>query len=143
MTAPAAANWPNANTAILIPFELPQAATVTAASYYSNSTTGNIDIGVYTFAGTRLVSSGSTAAATGWTNIDLTDTLLQPGRYYMAFVRSATASTFSVAPASPIDAAMGVKRQNSALPLPATATLIDAVNSYIPVVALSITTVTL
>lgn len=142
-TAPAAANWPSANLGIYVPFELPNAVTVTSGFYYSNATTGNIDIGVYNGAGTRLVSAGSTAGATGWVNVTLTSTLLQPGRYYMAFARSATASTFRVAAATPIDAAMGVKQQASALALPGTATFADAATGYIPVFGLSISSVAL
>lgn len=52
-----------------------------------NSSDGNVDVGIYDMNGIRLVSSGSTAMAVANTlqTIDITDTKLQPGRYFAAF----------------------------------------------------------
>lgn len=141
--APAVAGWPSANRAIYIPFELASAVTVTAGIYYSNSATGNYDIGVYKADGTKVVTKGSTALATGWQVADVTDTLVQPGRYYMAFVLSSTQSFYSVAPAVAIGASMGAKQQSSALPLPSIATFADLASAYIPAFGLQLSTVNL
>lgn len=137
----ASGNWPSGSQAIYVPFDLSAAVTVTAGFYYSGLVADNVDLGVYTFAGARIVSSGSTASATGFAVVNLTDTLLQAGRYYMAFVRSSTAATFRVAPATPLPAALGVKQQAGALPLPSTATFSDATSAYLPAFGLSISTV--
>lgn len=133
--------WPSANLAIYVPFEVSATVTVSAAAYYSNAATGNFDVGVYSSAGTRLVSKGSTAIATGFNVVSLTSTLLLPGRYYMGFVHSATQSFWRVVPAVPIGAALGVKQQTSALPLPSSATFSDLAQAFVPAFGLSIASV--
>jgi hypothetical protein len=47
---------------------------------------GNMDVGIYDYAGTRLVSSGSTAQSgtSAFQDFDITDTLLGPGIFYLA-----------------------------------------------------------
>jgi|KBSSwiStaDraftv2_1062776.scaffolds.fasta_scaffold22086_4 hypothetical protein len=92
------AAWPANNRALYFPVHLP-APFLVARGYLVNdgNNTGNVDIGVYTIGGTRLVSSGSTAR--GSTNatqyIDLTDTWLSPGDYYWALVASSTSGVFT------------------------------------------------
>jgi len=90
--------WPANNRALYFPIHLP-APFLVARGYLINdgNATGNVDIGVYTIGGTRLVSSGSTAR--GSTNatqyIDLTDTWLSPGDYYWALVGSSTSGVYT------------------------------------------------
>lgn len=90
--------WPSNNRALYFPVHLP-APFLVARGYLVNdgNNTGNVDIGVYTIGGSRLVSSGSTAR--GGTNatqyIDLTDTWLGPGDYYWALVGSSTSGVYT------------------------------------------------
>lgn len=141
--APAGNAWPSNNLGIFVPFELSNAVTCPAMFYYSNAATGNYDIGLFTSAGAKIVTKGSTALASGWQNVSITSTLLQPGRYYMALALSSNQSIFAVNPAFPIGAALGVKQSVSAVPLPASATLVDLTQAYLPMFGLSISTVAL
>lgn len=90
--------WPANNRAMYFPIHLP-APFLVARGYLVNdgNNTGNVDIGVYTVGGTRLVSSGSTARGTGNAiqYIDLTDTWLSPGDYYWALVGSSTSGSYT------------------------------------------------
>lgn len=80
-------NWPAAaNVALFVPFGVAQAITA-VKMWVQNGTAvaGNIDMGIFDAAGTMLVHKGSTAQAgiSGIQELDITDTLLAPGRYYM------------------------------------------------------------
>lgn len=62
----------------------------------TTATTDSADVGVYNEAGTvLLVSGGSTAIATANVvqEIDCTDTLLKPGRYWCAYVQGGVTAT--------------------------------------------------
>lgn len=121
-----AATWPAANTAIFHPFYLPFRYIV-RRMFWVNGTTasGNWDIGIYSSAGKRLVSSGSTAAS--GTSVPQFVTLanpllIGPGFYYLATALSITtasrafgSSTLSLAK---LRQAAGVLYQATALPLP-------------------------
>lgn len=77
-----------ANRAILVPFVLVADGIVEKITVANGTVvSGNVDVGIYNEAYTRLVSSGSTAqAGTSALQIfDITDTPLKAGRYYMAF----------------------------------------------------------
>lgn len=86
---------------------------------------GNVDVGIYNESGTRLVSAGSTAAGPAGIQVfNVTDTILSPGNYFLAFVAS-TATTLTVLAANAgvgPTRACGMAQQTSALPLPSTAT---------------------
>lgn len=62
----------------------------------TTATTNNADVGVYNEAGTTLiVNGGSTLIATANViqEIDCTDTILQPGRYWAAYNQNGTTAT--------------------------------------------------
>ena len=89
--------WFAANDALFWPFEVHSTTTVTRIALATGATQGsNLDVGIYELGGTRLVSSGSTAQ--GSPNlvqiVDITDTTLSPGRYYMALACSSSGLTF-------------------------------------------------
>lgn len=109
------------------------------AVYPSLGPAGNVDIGVYDEGGARLVSTGSTAVvATGQLLVDVADTTLAPGRYFLAVVQDASAYLRGNASlgsqAYPAFTKHGIKQQDSAFPLPATATFADFTGQRLQVV---------
>lgn len=139
--------WPAANRAYYLPFRLDEPWTVRRMFVFNGSTaSGNIDLGIYSQAGTRLVSSGSTAQAgtNGPQWVDVTDTPLSAGVYYLALAASATTTTVfrTIQGTLSVWQAMGVREESSALPLPATATFTAPSGSvYIPLFGASERTV--
>jgi hypothetical protein len=138
------AAWPTANLIIYVPVRL-KIAVLARKLFYSSQTvgTGNIDIGVYNRAGSRLVNSGSTAKST--TNalvfVDTTDTRLKPDLYYVALQSSNNTDTFNrTPPAAPYLAYLGVRSEAAGgFGLPATATwVVDQALAYLPHVGISI-----
>ena len=120
------AAYPTANTAIYIPFRT-SVPLIATAMYVQNGGTlsGNLDLGIYTANGTRLVSSGSTAQS--GTNtlqvVDITDTLIGSGLFYMAIaVDNTTATVGKIAITAPLGRVVGLAQQATAFALPATAT---------------------
>lgn len=91
-----AVTWGVANRAVYVPVRVPRTGVVLklAASVGATST-GNIDIGLYNTAGTRLVSSGSVTKLSSQTQVrDVTDTTIGPGLYYLALNNSTTTDSF-------------------------------------------------
>ena len=105
-------------------------ATVNAAN--------NIDLGIYSEDGTRLVSSGSTAQGSANTlqEFDITDTLIGPGKFYLAQACDTTAATFWQFPLNAVwhAKAVGIKEQATAFALPASATFATFARSWIPAI---------
>ena len=127
---PAISFWPGVNMATYIPF-------VVQADYWDVTAfdllftvfgTDNADVGIYTEAGIRLVSTGSLATATTWHKVVATTRLVR-GRYYLGISMSGVTDTISEYSGTPAGNtvqgchAAGIKAQASAFPLPATATL--------------------
>lgn len=135
--AAASATWPTANLAIFIPFTLSAPYTVTQMFLWNGATaTGNFDLGIYDHVGTKLVSAGSTAqSGTSVIQVvNVTDTQLGPGLFYMALAMDGTSGT--VARTAPARTAfckiLGMAQMASAFPLPTTATYATVANSFIP-----------
>lgn len=123
------------NRAVYSPVIVQRPITVTHILIQVVTQNGNVDVGIYDWGGTRLVSSGSTAcAAAGLQSLDITDTLLKPGRYYLAFASDSNAvavfqhSTIGV----PIMRVCGFQQQSSAFVLPATATFANYATAVAP-----------
>lgn len=119
--------YPSANLATYVPFSISRTTIVIELwTANGNAAAGNIDIGIYSVDGTRLVSTGSTAMAgtSVLQGVSITPLTLGPGQYYLAMVCSSTSGHFLSLQA--ISAykirALGVYQQASALPLPASAT---------------------
>lgn len=133
--------WGTANRAIYVPIRVPHRITVKELGYVCNSTaTGNIDIGLYDSAGTRLASTGSTAKAnsTKTVALDVTDTTIGPGLYYVALNNDTTTDTFyCFSDTAPNPAARGILTQAvGAVTLPATATwALDQTLAFIPLLS--------
>ena len=103
--------------------------------------TGNYDVGIYDENGTRLVSSGSTALPTtqNAVMVDIADTPLVAGRYYLAHAVSSATSSQAVGLASIVNMrAYGNVTQASALPLPATMTFGTSGESSSPIMGIDV-----
>lgn len=135
------AGWPAANRAILIPFDISESYTVKKLGWINGATvSGNVDVGIYDTNLTRLVSAGSTAqgSISVVQEVDVTDTTLPPGSYYMAMAMDNTTGRVLRSVANHLDtASVGVAQMAAAFPLPATATLAEPVNDYTPLIAVS------
>lgn len=125
--APASAAWQTANAALYVPFFLEEPIVIVQMFTYNGATAAdNIDVGLYTEGGTRIISAGSTAqSGTGTLQVfNTTDVTLVSGRYYMAVALDGTTGTLFQATASvPLLRVLGVARETSAFALPATATM--------------------
>ena len=143
----ASATWPTANKAIFMPFRVfhSQGITVLVLAWMNGATaTGNVDMGIYDAAGTKLVSTGSTAQSGTSTiqQVDVTDTLLGPGLYYFALALSSTSGTTIRSSILLLShKLLGQAEVTSALPLPATVTFATITSAYLPLVQLSARTV--
>jgi hypothetical protein len=145
----AAAVWPGAgaNRVIYVPFAISEAVTVYKIGWSNGATVnGNIDVGIYDLAGTRLVSSGSVAmsGATAVQVADITDTPLAPGIYHMAMQSSSSTATFfraaqsATAVLAQLLVASGVQMEDTSFGLPATATFATMTSAYLPLLSLAL-----
>jgi hypothetical protein len=134
--------WPANNLALYIPFLVEQTCTAYKMAFEVGAQAGNYDVGIYSEGGVRLVSKGSTAVpGAGLAVVDITDTLLTPGVYYMAMnVDTTTTLTIQriVAPASIFLQLAGMQQQAvGAVTLPNPATFANPGQAYVPSVAVA------
>lgn len=91
----ASGTWPSANRAIYIPFQIETEITAFQMAVYVGTQSGNLDVGIYDVNNVRLVSTGSTAVgAAGIQLLNIADTTLSPGYYYMALCVDNTTAAF-------------------------------------------------
>jgi hypothetical protein len=135
------AAYPAADRAHFLPFRVNRPTLITKLMAYNGSTaSGNIDVGIYSHDGTRLVSTGSTAQSgtSALQVFDVTDTWLGPGRFYLAVAMDNTTGTLFRATlgSTQIDAGIGLLIEASAFPLPATATFatISGAAAFVPII---------
>lgn len=136
--------WPTNNKAIYIPFRLTRPFVFDKLFILNGATaSGNIDLGVYSADGTKIVSKGSTAQSgtNAIQSLAVSSTELGPGLFYMAAAFSSTSGTSfrinpSVSGITVINQA-GIAMQTSAFALPATATFASAVDTYVPIMGLT------
>lgn len=117
---------------MLTPFTNPEPALITKVWWYNGVTVaGNVDCGVFDENGVKLVSAGSTvmAGASAIQNVDVTDTYIGRGRFYLALATNNTTATFfySALGTAALARAVGVASATVVFPLPATLTLATAV----------------
>ena len=138
--AVSSAGWPTNNMALFMPFRVQHPFTARLMwTIIGTSINGSIDLGIYDYRGTRLVSSGigTPTAINSVYRVDLTDTVLNPGRYYMA-ISTGLAGAFQRSALNVQSLrAMGMVQQNSAHPLPATAVFVKLVSAFIPTVGIT------
>jgi hypothetical protein len=140
--------WGTQYRAIYVPVRVVRRVVVRQLGWVSSATAaGNCDVGIYDQGGTRIVSTGSqTNTSTSNTRVvDITDTTIGPGCYYLALNNDTTTDTFvSYAATAPELAARGVLTEAlGSLTLPSTASwAVDNTLTFIPVpVALLVTEV--
>lgn len=127
-TAPTSAAA-TANKAYYVPIRFPASVTVRRMWYCVGATggTNNIQLGIYTEAGSQLVATASTLVGTAanLVHLDVTDTTLAPGSYYLAVaLNGITATILRWAPNIATLRLTGQLEQATAFPLPATATFV-------------------
>lgn len=145
----ASAVWPTADLAMYIPFALHAPAIVKELWWYNGaSVSGTVDAAVYNEDGTqRLFSAGapSQAGTSAPQAVDITDTLLLPGRYWMGLVLGNTTGTFvRLTGVTNIPAAQkffGMQQQAlGSTAMPSSTTFAAASNNYIPIMGLNLET---
>lgn len=102
-SAPASATWELTNGAIYVPVYLVDGGTVTSFWCYNGAAAAaNVDIALYSEAGVRLISAGTTAQAgtNALQTFDTTDTYVPAGRYYLAASKDDATGTMFMAVAS-------------------------------------------
>ena len=138
----ASAAWPAANRAIYLAFELDVPMLVTQMYSLNGATAnGTLDVGIYAADGTRLVSNGS-VTQTGPNAIqafNIADTYLDRGAFWMALaLSSGTGTIFRLNHGVAGDWLIwGGLQQDTALPLPATATFAVNTTQYLPLFGLT------
>jgi len=131
------AAWVTANRALFIPWYVQKPVVVTALRVYvTTSAAGNLDLGVYSANGTRLVSTGSTAiGGVGVQLVAVSPTSIPAGKHYLAMSCSTTSAAFlRYASTVALHVLAGVRQQASAAPLPATATFANPASAYSPLI---------
>ena len=132
----ASATWTSANVAIYVPFSISSPRLIRKL-FWQNGTavSGNVDCGIYDSAGTKIVSTGSTAQSgtSAIQSVDITDTMLGPGQYFLALAMDNTTATTIRASINSVRVKMyGIFQQATAFPLPATATFATNTGGYLP-----------
>jgi hypothetical protein len=133
-TTVAAAVWPVASTAFFLPvmIETPVLAQQMGCTVATQS--GNIDVGIYSEKGAKIVTKGTTAVGTAGLQVFAnTDTLLNPGVYFLAMAVDNTTASFNRCALSTTNVTVcGVQQMASAFVLPATATFANPTSAYQP-----------
>ena len=94
-TAPASGAWPTANKAILVPFRVTNRLRFCRSRWVEARPRPVTTTGVYDEYGTRLISTGAQAKpASSETLVDVSDTTIGPGLFYMALAHDGTANIF-------------------------------------------------
>lgn len=137
--------WPAANLALYCPVVIEETCLIRKAWFIIGFViNGNLDLGLYSEEGTRLLSSGSTAMPAGsgvMKFFDVTDQTIPAGRYYMAMASDSNTAQFGVCGIANIPILgpmMGWARETSAFPLPATATFATMTDNYFPMFGFSL-----
>lgn len=144
---PASATGNATNEALYFPFVVTTPATFTRGFWYNGSApAGNVCVGIYSEAQSRLATTGSVAAAGAsvvQTAAFSASVALDPGVYYMAFELSAGAGLNQVVAYSnglQKGKLTGLYRQAvGAFPLPATAAFATWTSQVIPIIGVATT----
>lgn len=132
--------WPTAAKAFYIPFTIERQLTLYRVGWHNGATTvsGTREVGLYSAGGTKIISGSATGATVSVMQfVDVADTVVNPGQYWLAVMCSNTTNWHAWAPAAPITAAMGILSQASASPLPSSATMaLDQTNAFVPLAGL-------
>lgn len=140
-TTSGAAVWPTANKALFVQFGIDFHFLVKQIGVQVTTQSGNLDVGIYNSVGVRLVSKGTTAvAAAGLQALDVTDTWLPPGLYYMAMAVDNGTAAFQRFTVTTVESlrVLGVREMTSAFVLPDPVTFANPTTSaYVPMITLT------
>lgn len=136
----AAAAWPVTNKAMYVPVIVDRIINVQLMAVINGATlNGNLDVGIYDEEKNKIVSSGSTAqtGVSAVQTFNITDTVLNPGLYYLAMATNSNTATYMRGNGAPGEAlrASGMAEQTTAFALPSTATFATPVATYLPLIA--------
>jgi hypothetical protein len=134
--------WPLANLAMYFPIVTRREITLYQLGWQNGgAVTGHVDVGVYDNNQNRLVSAGSTVQSPISTIqlVDIADTTLPPGVYYLAMVAdTGTGQNFRGTTVGSGNTgtlrACGAAQQATAFPLPSTATFAAITQIMVPLV---------
>lgn len=132
--------------AMFFPFVLESPMTIVKGFTMNGaSVNGNNDVGVYDHEFNLIVSIGATAQSgtNAVQEYDITDTLLNPGRYWMGFVNSGTGTIFALSATDEVHLpGMALLAQTGQTSLPSSATAVKnaAASPIIPLFGFSTTT---
>lgn len=135
--------WPGANRALYVPFRLTVPFTFNSISTPLGTASGNLDLGVYSVDGTKIVSTGSTAAVANVNTISVTPTLLGPGLFYFGMAAdNTTLAVYSLLltgalSAVPLIRSVGCGQQATAFPLPSSIAFAANTGTIIPIIGIS------
>lgn len=139
-SAPASLTYESANNGAYFPILVPGPCIIRRLWWANGSTVSasyNVDVGIYADGGykpgAKIISTGSTAqgTATEVQFVDVTDTTLAPGLYWLAIACSSTSATFFGVATNTVYNAVTRFTQATALPLPATATVAEAATNQV------------
>lgn len=133
---PSSVVWPSANRAFFLPFRLSRPFVATLLWWLNGATvSGNVDCGIYSADGRRIVSAGGVAQSgvTAIQTVDITDQLLVAGQYFLGLVLdNATGTIYRSTLSIPQGRAAGIFEQATAYPLPNPATFAASAWGYLP-----------
>ncbi len=139
--APSSVSWGTANDALYIPFFLPWPYPVERMFWGNGSTTtGNGCCAIYSWGGSQIVTSGSIARtpASGLQYVTVGMTLPAGGYWFGLSINATTTAVFGSTSVTAVMARLyGIRKQASALPLPATATFAAPTNAVYPLVGIT------
>ena len=139
--SPAASTGWTANRAYYIPVIFPASATLYALRAAGGNTTGNYDLALYDANGTRLATKGSTAMAAAVLSLTLPEIRVHAGTLYYAAVvtDNNSASLYGLVHAGTrYWAATGCANEESAFPLPVSATRVGMISVKVPLIAFGV-----
>jgi hypothetical protein len=135
--------YPAANLAIYVPFWV-QAPYTIRQVFWANGTpiagTENIDVGVYDAGKRKIISSGSTLQVNDASTqaVDVADTVIGPGLYFMAIATDSLTQFRSIAMGSlAFYKTLGAYQEASAFSLPTNATFAAPTSDYLPIFGIS------
>lgn len=133
----ASAVFPGANKVFYMPLRVPVPVLIRQLYCLNGSVvSGNVDVGLFTLDGTKIISSGSTAQAGTTTKqlFNVTDTLIGRGCYYLGITLSNTTGTFQriTTALAPMSAIGLLTETTGGFGLPAIATFSTLANAYMP-----------
>lgn len=141
----ASAVWPSANRILFIPFYINQQCLARKISWLNGTAVaGNVTVGIYDGELNKIVASEAVAQSgvSAIQTADVTDSYLYPGTYWMAMVSSSATAQFMRTNTNVGIMRMSGMFEQSSATLPATASVTPLSTNYMPLMSVSLRTVT-